>query len=190
MNGGNFEPSFLKLNLNATLPTLAAGSNTYTDTKSVVSYLNSIASSPVAKATAFTDLIHEDKYDPNFALLLAVNWSLLHTRLQTDATPYRGMTRSLRLRPAASLDTSSLIVRRSLYLTLLYSLITFICSDQVKPLSSASPLLPKPPSSSPSMTRRSHPTVVFSRSTSTRRLMRPRTDSSRVLPVMSPTSAT
>jgi len=71
LNGANFEPTFLKLNPNGTLPTLAAGPNIYTDTKSVVSYLNSIAPSPVAKATAFTDLLHEGKYDPNFALLLA-----------------------------------------------------------------------------------------------------------------------
>lgn len=73
MNGANFEPSFLKINSKATLPTLTAGSNVYTDTKSVVSYLNSIAPSQVAKATAFTDLVHEDKYDPNTALLLAVS---------------------------------------------------------------------------------------------------------------------
>ena len=76
MSGANFEPSFLKLNREATLPTLTAGSKVYTDTKSVVSYLNSIAPSPVAKPTSFTDLIHEDKYDPNFALLLAVSESV------------------------------------------------------------------------------------------------------------------
>ncbi|KAF9654036.1 hypothetical protein BDM02DRAFT_3107253 [Thelephora ganbajun] len=71
LNGANFEPTFLKINPSATLPTLTHGSSVYTDTKSVVSYLNSIAPSPVAKATSFTDLLHEDKYDPNFALLLA-----------------------------------------------------------------------------------------------------------------------
>jgi len=71
LNGENFEPTFLKLNPKATLPTLTAGSSVYTDTATVVSYLNSIASSPVPKATKFTALIHEDKYDPNFALLLA-----------------------------------------------------------------------------------------------------------------------
>ena len=79
MHGANFEPSFLKLNSQATLPTLTTGSAVYTDTKSVVSYLNSIAPSPVAKPTAFTDLLHEDKYDPNFALLLAVSLSLRFT---------------------------------------------------------------------------------------------------------------
>lgn len=71
INGENFEPDFLKINPKATLPTLTVGSSVYTDTKSVVSYLNSSAPSPVAKATAFTDLVHEQKYDPNFALLLA-----------------------------------------------------------------------------------------------------------------------
>jgi len=71
LNGANFEPSFLKVNPNATLPTLAVGSTVYTDTTSVISYLNSTVPTPVAKHTAFTDLLHEDKYDPNFALLLA-----------------------------------------------------------------------------------------------------------------------
>ena len=188
MNGANFEPTFLKLNPNGTLPTLAAGPNIYTDTKSVVSYLNSIAPSPVAKATAFTDLLHEGKYDPNFALLLAVSGSLFHTRPQIDTMPYRGVTRSSRLRLAASRESSSLIVSPSLYLTLLYSLLTFVCSDQVNPLSSASPLLPKLLSSSPSMTRRSQPTVVLSRSTSIRSPMRPRMGSSRVPSPMPPAS--
>lgn len=74
LEGKNFEPSFLELNPEATLPTLVAGSNVYTDTTAVVSYLNNPdGSSPkVAKATDFTTLLHEGKYDPNFALLLAV----------------------------------------------------------------------------------------------------------------------
>lgn len=71
INGENFEPSFLKLNPHGTLPTLVVDSKAYTDTKGVVSYLNSVAASPVAKTTNFTDLVHEHKYDPNFALLLA-----------------------------------------------------------------------------------------------------------------------
>jgi len=71
LDGANFEPSFLKLNPKATLPTLTADSSIYTDTTAVVSYLNSIARSPVSKSTEFTTLLHEDKYDPNFALLLA-----------------------------------------------------------------------------------------------------------------------
>lgn len=73
INGENFEPSFLRLNPTATLPTLTAGPNVYTDTSAVVSYLNSVAPSPVTKATDFADLLHERKYDPNFALLLARN---------------------------------------------------------------------------------------------------------------------
>jgi len=71
MAGENFEPTFLNLNPKATLPTLTFGSDVYTDTKTVVSFLNEMSSAPVAKATDFTDLLHEDKYDPNFALLLA-----------------------------------------------------------------------------------------------------------------------
>lgn len=71
INGENFEPSFLKINPKGTLPTLTVGSNVYDDTTAVVSYLNSVSPSPVAKATDLTDLLHEHKYDPNFALLLA-----------------------------------------------------------------------------------------------------------------------
>jgi len=71
LNGANFEPTFLKLNPAGTLPTLTVGSTVYNDTKTVVSYLNSTTASPVAKPTEFTDLLHEQKYDPNFALLLA-----------------------------------------------------------------------------------------------------------------------
>jgi glutathione S-transferase len=73
INGENFEPSFLKINSKGTLPTLTVGSSVYTDTTAVVSYLNSTVPTPVAKATDFTGLLHEDKYDPNFALLLARN---------------------------------------------------------------------------------------------------------------------
>jgi len=69
LEGKNFEPSFLELNPEATLPTLTVGSSVYTDTTAVVSYLNN--RSKVAKATDFTSLLHEKKYDPNFALLLA-----------------------------------------------------------------------------------------------------------------------
>ena len=70
--GKNFELSFLELNPNGTLPTLTSDTGVYTDTKSVVSYLNNTLPHPVAKATDFTDLIHKEEYDPNFALLLAV----------------------------------------------------------------------------------------------------------------------
>ena len=78
MEGKNFEPAFLKLNPEGTLPTLTFGSEVYTDTKTVISYLNKKSSSPVAEATDFADLLHEKKYDPNFALLLAVSGALTH----------------------------------------------------------------------------------------------------------------
>ena len=117
LDGENFEPSFLKLNPNATLPTLTAGSNVYTDTKSVVSYLNSIASSHVTKPTDFTTVLHEAKYDPNFALLLAVSGSFrtaLYLDLSSRGIMYRGAMRSSRPRLPTSPEFSLPTVRRSL----------------------------------------------------------------------------
>ncbi|KAI1797809.1 hypothetical protein LXA43DRAFT_268290 [Ganoderma leucocontextum] len=71
--GANFSTEFLKINPQATLPTLAAGDKTYTTTKDVVSYLVDNAPKTVAKGTVFINTIHEDKYDPNAPLLLSRN---------------------------------------------------------------------------------------------------------------------
>lgn len=73
MEGENFKPTFLELNPKGTLPTLTFDSEVYTDTAAIVSYLNK---KQVTEATDFTDLLHEAKYDPNFALLLAVSGPL------------------------------------------------------------------------------------------------------------------
>lgn len=90
MEGANFDPTFLKLachllwchrslltdvsqNPKATLPTLEADGNVYTSTAEVVSYLVNGASVQVdAEAKEIIDIIHEEQYDPNFALLLFV----------------------------------------------------------------------------------------------------------------------
>ncbi|GBE78261.1 hypothetical protein SCP_0111440 [Sparassis crispa] len=71
--GANFTPEFLKLNPNATLPTLVADGRSYTTTGQVTKYLVNHAPKRVTPGTAFIDKIHEDKYDPNFPLLLARN---------------------------------------------------------------------------------------------------------------------
>ncbi|KAI5122581.1 hypothetical protein M0805_004798 [Coniferiporia weirii] len=75
VNGENFDPSFIKINPKATLPTLAANGKTYTSTVEVISYLIANAPKQPGKPSG-TDLvkrIHEDDIDPNFALLLSRN---------------------------------------------------------------------------------------------------------------------
>jgi hypothetical protein len=114
LNGENFEPSFIKLNPKATLPTLTVGSTVYTDTASVVSYLNSVAASPVSEPTDFVTLIHEDKYDPNFALLLAVSGYFRFAAYLVSNSrdfAYREVMRSSRVRLPTSLESSLRTVR-------------------------------------------------------------------------------
>jgi len=73
VDGENFHPDFIKINPNATLPTLQADGKVYTNTTDVVSYLVKTASVHVKTGSSLISLVHEDKYDPNFALLLARN---------------------------------------------------------------------------------------------------------------------
>ncbi|KDQ59618.1 hypothetical protein JAAARDRAFT_627073 [Jaapia argillacea MUCL 33604] len=75
VEGENFAPAFLKINPKATLPTLQTTSGeTYTSTATVTKYLinNSPSASSVALGTDIIDKVHEDQYDPNFAMLSAV----------------------------------------------------------------------------------------------------------------------
>jgi len=71
--GANFDPEFLKLNPNGTLPTLTHGGNSFTSTAAVIDYLVTISSKKVAPATSITTEVHEDKVDPNFALVASRN---------------------------------------------------------------------------------------------------------------------
>ncbi|KAA1475923.1 hypothetical protein DENSPDRAFT_883926 [Dentipellis sp. KUC8613] len=71
LKGDNFKPDFIKLNPNATLPTLAADGKSYKNTIEVVDYLASISSVKAAPRTAITDEVHEDAYDPNLAFVIA-----------------------------------------------------------------------------------------------------------------------
>ncbi|KAI0936260.1 hypothetical protein AcV5_004443 [Taiwanofungus camphoratus] len=73
VDGANFIPDFLKINPKATLPTLEADGKVYTSTEEVVSYLVKNAPKKVTPGSAFIKKIHEDKYDPNFPLLLTRN---------------------------------------------------------------------------------------------------------------------
>jgi len=71
--GANFDPEFLKLNPNGTLPTLTHGGNSFTSTAAVIDYLVTISSKKVAPATSITTEVHEDKVDPNFAFVASRN---------------------------------------------------------------------------------------------------------------------
>ncbi|KDQ59651.1 hypothetical protein JAAARDRAFT_33221 [Jaapia argillacea MUCL 33604] len=74
VEGENFAPAFLKINPKATLPTLqAASGETYTSTATVTKYLitNSPSASSITPGTDIIDKVHEDQYDPNFAMLSA-----------------------------------------------------------------------------------------------------------------------
>ncbi|KAJ8469142.1 hypothetical protein ONZ45_g2335 [Pleurotus djamor] len=72
--GENFKPSFIKINPNATLPTLEAGGQVYTNTNDVIDYLVKHAPKNVKTGNPeFIKEVHEDSIDPNFALLLARN---------------------------------------------------------------------------------------------------------------------
>ncbi len=77
VEGQNFEPSFLDKNPNGTLPTLEVdGGIVYKNTTDVVKYLASQAPTPLPAPSPeqqeLIRVIHEEQYDPNFALLLAV----------------------------------------------------------------------------------------------------------------------
>ncbi|KAI0047629.1 hypothetical protein FA95DRAFT_1558961 [Auriscalpium vulgare] len=69
MQGDNFDPSFVKINPNATLPTLTADGKAYTNTTDVVDFLVKKSSVKVATRTAITTAVHEDPVDPNFAMV-------------------------------------------------------------------------------------------------------------------------
>jgi len=73
LEGGNFNPEFLKLNSNATLPTLTHNGKSYTSTAEVVNYLVSISPKKLAPETSITSVVHEARIDPNFALGSARN---------------------------------------------------------------------------------------------------------------------
>ncbi|KAJ6508855.1 hypothetical protein C8R45DRAFT_969051 [Mycena sanguinolenta] len=71
VEGENFAPWFVKLNPAATVPVLESDGKVYTSTEGVVACL--VKDAPVkvkAGTAAIIETIHEQKYDPNFALFL------------------------------------------------------------------------------------------------------------------------
>ncbi|KAG9314523.1 hypothetical protein JVU11DRAFT_5320 [Chiua virens] len=85
VQGENFAPAFLNINPKGTLPTIAVGDQNYTNTTDVTSYLVKHAPKPVKPGSAFIVKIHEDKYDPNFPLLLARSDEELQQKASTFA---------------------------------------------------------------------------------------------------------
>ncbi|KAF8586905.1 hypothetical protein K439DRAFT_1552213 [Ramaria rubella] len=71
--GANFQPSFLRLNPNATLPTLSTPEGTYTSTKEVLRYLLQNAPKAGGKSshTHLISKLHSTAIDPNFSMLAA-----------------------------------------------------------------------------------------------------------------------
>lgn len=73
VEGANFTPEFLHLNPRATLPTLQVDGKVLTDTATVTAWIVKHGQKKVIPGTQFIAKLHEDKYDPNFPLLLVRN---------------------------------------------------------------------------------------------------------------------
>ncbi|KAJ7275327.1 hypothetical protein B0H12DRAFT_1319100 [Mycena haematopus] len=73
IEGENFAPSFLKLNPEGTLPTLESDGQVYRSSAEVTAVLVKDAPIKVKAGSGIIKTIHEEKYDPNFAMLLARN---------------------------------------------------------------------------------------------------------------------
>ncbi|KAJ7720974.1 hypothetical protein DFH07DRAFT_858227 [Mycena maculata] len=71
-DGENCSPSFLELNPNGTLPTLESDGRVYTNTTDVIALLVKDAPVKIRSGSAsIIETIHEEQYDPNFAMFLA-----------------------------------------------------------------------------------------------------------------------
>jgi hypothetical protein len=83
LNGANFDPEFVKITPEASLPTIALPDGTvYGSTKTTVDYLLKRAKIAPGKATGsdFIDVAHAANVDPNFALLSARNQAELDAK--------------------------------------------------------------------------------------------------------------
>ena len=120
-------------NPNATLPSLTAGGQTYTNTADVTKYLVQNAKNKVKTGSSLIDKIHEDLYDPNFPLLLAVSPAAYrcHPFLFLTVLPISGTTKSSMRRQVVSSATFCPTVSESLSL---FYLTTNIASIQAKML--------------------------------------------------------
>ncbi|KAI0067713.1 hypothetical protein BV25DRAFT_852205 [Artomyces pyxidatus] len=66
LEGENFDPSFIKINGNATLSTMTADGRSYCNTADVVSYIVKHAPVRAAPGTSMVEEIHAAELDPNF----------------------------------------------------------------------------------------------------------------------------
>jgi hypothetical protein len=91
------------------LPTLEAEGKVYTNTTDVVSYLVKASSAEVKTGGELIAIIHEDKYDPNFAFLAAVSCLILIPLqlLECDLTDVSisGTTKRCKPRQASSVES-------------------------------------------------------------------------------------
>ncbi|CAE6369260.1 unnamed protein product [Rhizoctonia solani] len=73
LEGDNFTPDFIKINRNATLPTLVTADKTYVDTVGSVEWIVLNAPTPGVKSVHQDVIVavHRDNIDPNFSLLSA-----------------------------------------------------------------------------------------------------------------------
>jgi len=75
--GKNFDPEYLKINPNGTVPTLVVGGQTYTDSTTVVSELLKRAPHPprvsAHTSTSIVEEVHGANHDPNATLLMSVS---------------------------------------------------------------------------------------------------------------------
>lgn len=75
--GANFEPSYLKVNKNGTVPTLEIDGKTFTDSTTVVSEILAKAPHPprvsAHTSTSIIEEVHGEHHDPNATLLMAIS---------------------------------------------------------------------------------------------------------------------
>lgn len=75
--GKNFDPEYLKINKNGTVPTLVIDGETYTDSTTVVSELIKRAPHPpptsAHTSTSIIEEVHAEAHDPNATLLSAIS---------------------------------------------------------------------------------------------------------------------
>ncbi|KAF9068033.1 hypothetical protein BDP27DRAFT_1224845 [Rhodocollybia butyracea] len=105
LKGENFAPSFVSKNPNGTIPTLEADGQIYTSTAEVISYFVKKSSKNVKPRGADSELIevlHADKYDPNFALLLSRHDEEMNSKSGL-ATAYLGGRKSAALNEYSTL---------------------------------------------------------------------------------------
>ncbi|KAJ7745836.1 hypothetical protein DFH07DRAFT_833307 [Mycena maculata] len=87
VEGENFEPAFLNVNPNGTVPTLEVDGKVYPTTAEITAYLVQHAPVKVKVGTpAIIEAVHDERYDPNFSMLVARD----HAELAAKAAGLQG----------------------------------------------------------------------------------------------------